>query len=86
MDPRTDKRNTEHHTKNAYAMASKTALIKYLHQAAFIPQKITIIKAIYKKFSSWPGSTSRAVQKYPPYSALETDKGHTKIQKPIGMT
>ena len=31
---------------NTYAMTSKAALAKYLHQTAFIPPKQTLLKAI----------------------------------------
>ena len=62
-------------------MTLKAALIKYLHQEALSTSKQTLIKAIEKKFSTWTGFTSRAVQKYIPDSAPETDKGHIKRQK-----
>ena len=34
-------------------------------------------------FSTWPGFTARAVQKYLPDSAPSTDKEHTKIQRQL---
>ena len=74
--------HTRHMTYNTYAITSKAALIKYLHQAAFSPPKQTLLKAINnKQFSTWPGLTPRAVQKYLPDSAPAIDKGHIKRQK-----
>ena len=65
---------------NSFAMTSKAALIKYLHQAAFSPQKQTKIKAINKEcFSTRPGFTTQAVPKYLLDSALATDNGHTTL-------
>ena len=73
--------HTRHIAYNAYDMTSKAALVKYLHQAAFSPPKQTILKAINnKQFSTWPGFTARAVQKYLPYSGPATNKGHMKRQ------
>ena len=73
--PKTDTRDTEHHANNVYDVILKVALIKYLHQAAFIAPKWTLIKAIdNKQFSS-------AVQKYLTDSAPVTDKGYMKQQK-----
>jgi hypothetical protein len=63
-------------------MTSKEALIKYLHQCLFSPTKRTLLHAIEnKQLTTWPGLTTRAVQKYLPDSAPATDKGHMKRQK-----
>jgi hypothetical protein len=73
---------TEHLAQNAYTMTSKEALIKYLHQCLFSPPKRTLIKAINNnQFSTWPGLTANAVQRYLPDSSPATDKGHMKRQK-----
>ena len=39
-------RTKEHVSANAYAMTSKEALIRYLHQCLFSPTKKTLVKAI----------------------------------------
>ena len=82
--PKIDTRNTRHMACNSFSMTSKAAIIKYLHQAAFSLPKQTLLKAINnKQFSTCPGFTARAVQKYLPDSALATDKVHMKIQKQV---
>ena len=63
-------------------MTLKAALIKYIHQVAFIPPKITLIKSINnKQLLACPGFTSLTVQKDIPDYSPGTDKGHIKINK-----
>ena len=51
-------------------------LIRFLHAAAFSPAKSTWIKAVEKGFfSSWPGLTTAAINKYLPQS-IHTAMGH----------
>jgi hypothetical protein len=51
-------------------------MVKYLHAAAFSPVKSTWITAIVKGYyTSWPGLTASAVQKYYPQT-MATAKGH----------
>ena len=79
---KTETGHTRHMAYNAYAMTLKEALIKYLHQTAFIPLKQTLLKAINsKQISTWPGFTARAVQKYLPDSVPKTNNGHTKRRR-----
>ena len=65
--PETQMVLTKHMTYNTYAMKSKAALIKYLHQAEFSQPKQTLLKEINnKQLSTCPGFTAHAVQKYLP--------------------
>ena len=76
--------NTKHMAYYSYAVTSKAAIIKELHQAEFSPPKQTLLKEINnKQFSTWPGFTARAVQKYLPYLATATDKGHMKRKEQV---
>ena len=46
---------------SAYAMTSKKALIRYLHQYLFTPTKKTLVKAIENnKLTTWNGLTAEA--------------------------
>ena len=77
-----ERRKKQHMAVNAYAMTSKEALIRYLHQFLFIPTKKALVKAIENiKFTTWPGLTAEAVCKHLPYSEPATDKGHMKRQR-----
>ena len=67
---------------NAFHTTTKAELIKYLHQAAFSPVKATWKKAIENgHFTTWPGLTPEAVEKYLPRHSPATDKGHMARQK-----
>ena len=62
---------------NVFHTTTKAELIKYLHQAAFSPVKATWKKAIENgHFTTWPGLTPEAVEKYLPRHLPATDKGH----------
>ena len=66
---------------NAFHTTTKAELIKYLHQAAFSPVKATWKKAIENgHFTTWPGLTVEAVEKYLPRHSPATDKGHMSRQ------
>ena len=55
-------RTKEHMRENEYAMTSKEALIRYLHQFLFSPTKKTLVKAIENnQLTTWPGLTTEAV-------------------------
>ena len=67
---------------NVFHTTTKAELIKYLHQAAFSPVKATWKKAIENgHFTTWPGLTPEAVEKYLPRHSPATDKGHMSRQK-----
>ena len=67
---------------NAFHTTTKAELIKYLHQAAFSPVKATWKKAIENgHFTTWPGLTPEAVEKYLTRHSPATDKGHMARQK-----
>ena len=67
---------------NVFHTTTKAELIKYLHQAAFSPVKATWKKAIENgHFTTWPGLTTEAVEKYLPRHSPATDKGHMSRQK-----
>ena len=67
---------------NVFHTMTKAELIKYLHQAAFSPVKATWKKAIENgHFTTWPGLTPEAVEKYLPRHSPATDKGHMSRQK-----
>ena len=67
---------------NVFHTTTKAELIKYLHQAAFSPVKATWKKAIANgHFTTWPGLTVEAVEKYLPRHSPATDKGHMSRQK-----
>ena len=67
---------------NAFHTTTKAELIKYLHQTAFSLVKATWKKAIENgHFTTWPGLTSEAVEKYLPRHSQATDKGHMARQK-----
>ena len=67
---------------NVFHTTTKAELIKYLHQAAFSPVKATWKKAIENRhFTTWPGLTVEAVEKYLPRHSPATDKGHMSRQK-----
>merc|ERR1712177_173248 len=66
---------------NVFHTATKAELIKYLHQAAFSPVKVTWKKAIENRHvTTWPGLTVEAVEKYLPRHSPATDKGHMSRQ------
>ena len=68
----------QHKAYSAYAMTSKEAPIKYLHQFLFCPTKRTLIKAINNnQFTTWPGLTGHVTTKYL-QDAPTTEKGHVK--------
>ena len=70
-----------HMAANAYAMTSKEALIRYLHQCLFSTTKKTLVKSIKNnQLTTWPALTSDAVRKHLPDSAPATDKGHMNRQ------
>ena len=72
----------EDQVNNAFHTTTKVELIKYLHQAAFSPVKATWKKAIENgHFTTWPGLTTEAVEKYLPRHSPATDKGHMSRQK-----
>ena len=67
---------------NVFHTTTKAELIKYLHQAAFSPVKATWKKAIENgQFTTWPGLTPEAVEKYLPRHSPATDKGHMSRQR-----
>ena len=67
---------------NIYAMTSKEALIRYLHQCLFSPSKKTLVKAIENnQLTTWSGITAEAVRKHQNDSEPATDKGHIKHQR-----
>ena len=67
---------------NVFHTTTKAELIKYLHQAAYSPEKATWKKAIQNgHFTTWPGLTPEAVEKYLPRHSPATDKGHMSRQK-----
>merc|ERR1712177_90208 len=67
---------------NVFHTTTKAELIKYLHQAAFSLVKATWKKAIENGyFTTWPGLTPEAVEKYLPRHSPATDKGHMARQK-----
>ena len=71
-----------HMANNVYAMTSKEATIKFLHQCLCSPPKSTLLKALQKnQFSTWPGFTKAAVEKCLPTSSPAADKGHMKRQR-----
>ena len=78
---KTETSNIRHMAYNKFPMKSKSILIKCLHQAAFSPQKQTLLQAIKNIFFTWPGFTARAVKKCLPDSDLTTDKSPMKTQK-----
>mgnify|MGYP003325311313 CR=1 FL=1 len=74
--------HSEHYANNAYAMTSKQALIRYLHQCLFSPPKRTLTKACENnQLATWPGLTAKAVKEHLPESSPATDKGHMKRQR-----
>jgi hypothetical protein len=67
--------------KHAHDKSNQKELINYLHAACFSPVKSTWIAAIKNgNFTSWPGLTERAVEKYLSKSSV-TGKGHLNQQK-----
>merc|ERR1712177_29535 len=75
-----DKTDNEQ-VNNAFHTTTKAELIKYLHQAAFSPVKVTWKKAIENRHvTTWPGLTVEAVEKYLPRHSPATDKGHMSRQ------
>ena len=67
---------------NPYAITSKNALIKFLHQCLFRPPKTALIKACENnQFPTWPGLTANAVKNHFTDHAPSTDKGHMKRQR-----
>ena len=67
---------------NAFHTTTKAELIKYLHQAVFSPVKATWKKAIANgHFTTWPGLTPEAVEKYLLRHLPATDKGHMARQQ-----
>jgi hypothetical protein len=66
---------------HAHDTSNQKDLIIYLHAASFSPIKSTWIAAIKNgNFTSWPGLTERAVEKYLSKSSV-TGKGHLNQQK-----
>ena len=66
---------------NVFHTTTKAELIKYLHQAAFSPVKATWKKTIQNgHFTTWPGLTAEAVEKYLPRHSLAKDRGHMSRQ------
>jgi hypothetical protein len=66
---------------HAHDTSNKKELINYLHAACFSPLKSTWIAAIkYGNFTSWPGLTERAVEKYLSKSSA-TVKGRLEQQR-----
>ena len=66
---------------NVYTLRTHPEMVRYLHTEAGFPTKITWLKAIKKDFfTSWPGLTATAVERYFPESE-ETQKGHTRKMK-----
>ena len=64
-----------------YELRKQPEIVRFLHAAAGFPTKRTWLKAIKKEFySSWPGLTAKAVEKYFPESE-ETQKGHMRSVK-----
>ena len=67
---------------NVFHTMTKAELIKYLHQAAFSSS----IKATWKKaikngqFTTWPGLTAEAVEKYLPHNSPATEQRHMSQQ------
>ena len=60
-------------------MTSKRDLVTYLHQCLFSPPKRTLLKAIHNnQLVTWPGLTTKAVNKYLDDNSPATDKGHMK--------
>jgi hypothetical protein len=65
---------------HAHDNSNKKDLINYLHAACFSPVKSTWITAIKNvNFTSWPGLTEHAVEKYLSKST-STTKGHLNQQ------
>ena len=70
---------TKEVASNAHTIKSKRSLINYLHQCLFWPPKKTLLKSIANnQFTTWPGLTYVAAQKYIPETAPATDKCHMK--------
>jgi hypothetical protein len=71
----------QHYAHSAYEHKTKVELIDFLHRACFSPPISTWTRAIKKNFfTTWPGLTADAVQKYLPKS-LATAKGHLKATR-----
>ena len=82
QEAETSQKIEEGQVNNAFHTTTKAELIKYLHQAAFSPVKATWKKAIENgHFTTWPGLTPEAVEKYLPRHSPATDKGHMARQK-----
>jgi hypothetical protein len=70
--------NYQHYANSAYEQKTKGALIDFLHRACFSPPISTWVQAIENNFfTTWPGLSAEAVQKFLPKS-LATAKGHLK--------
>ena len=65
-------------SNNVHALSTKSDIVKYLHQSAFIPVVSTWTAAITSGFfTTGPGLTSALVRKHLPKS-LATAKGHLR--------
>ena len=71
-----------HCANNAYTTKSNATLIRYIHQSLYSPTKATLLNTIRnQQLPTWPGLTTKAVQKYLPETSPQTDKGHMKRQR-----
>jgi len=73
--------NKQETAANVYNLPSMLQTVRYLHAAAGFPTKDSWIKAIENgNYKTWPGITSKTVNKHFPES-IETQKGHMKKQR-----
>ena len=75
------RKNQDEFMCNLYELRKQPEIVRFLHAATGFPTKRTWLKAIKKGvYSSWPGLTARAVEKYFPESE-ETQKATCEVPR-----